>query len=157
MSATLPPDEALFRPPPAAAQTPLVLPLPTASPTALPEQLLLPSPTPGCTDQLRFVEDVTIPDGAQVAPGQVINKQWRVENQGTCNWDDRYRLRLVQGPAMGAPEEQALYPARSGVQALIHIVFTTPMEAGRYRSAWQAYNPQGQPFGDTIYIEIVVQ
>lgn len=147
----------LFRPPPAAPQTPLVFPLPTASPTPLPERMLQPTPTLACSNQLRFLEDLTIPDGTAVAPGAPLDKQWRVENSGTCNWDFRYRLRLIQGPDLGATPDQALYPARSGTQAIIRLLFTAPQEPGIYRSAWQAHDPQGQPFGDVIYIEFVVR
>jgi len=116
-----------------------------------------PTATPPCTDGLAFVEDVTVPDGTVVSPGASIDKQWLVQNNGTCNWDEGYRLKLVDGPEMGAQPEQALFPARSGVQAVIRVVFTAPSEAGRYRSAWQATDPQGAPFGDLIFMEIVVE
>jgi hypothetical protein len=99
---------------------------------------------------------VTIPDGSQVAPGSTIDKQWKVENVGACNWDDNYRLRLVGGSELGASTEQAIYPARSGTQAIVRAIFTAPSEPGVYRSAWQAYDPQGQPFGDTIFIQVIV-
>lgn len=57
---------------------------------------------------------------------------------------------------MGTPPEKALIPARSGNQAEIRIIFTAPTEPGSYRSAWQAQDPQGDLFGDPIFIEIVV-
>jgi hypothetical protein len=80
-----------------------------------------------------------------------------VENNGSCNWDAGYRLKLSGGPDLGAAAEQALFPARSGTQAVIRIVFTAPTEPGAYRSAWQAYSPDGQAFGDLIFIEIQVE
>ena len=39
---------------------------------------------------------------------------------------------------------------------MLRIVFIAPLEAGTYRSAWQAYNPQGVAFGDPFYIEFAV-
>ncbi len=114
------------------------------------------APIPACLDNLYYLEDLTIPDGSLVAPGSSLDKQWLVENNGTCNWDEHYLLRLVAGSALAAPSEQALYPARAGAQAVIRILFTAPAEPGTYRSAWQAYNPQGIQFGDPIFIEIVV-
>lgn len=113
-------------------------------------------PTPACVSNLSYLEDLTIPDGTQVFAGQSLDKRWLVENTGSCNWDDRYSLRLVSGSSMGASEILALYPARGGIQASIRIELTAPNEPGAYRSAWQAYDPQGQPFGDPIYIDIVV-
>jgi hypothetical protein len=89
-------------------------------------------------------------------PGQSIDKRWLVENVGTCNWDERFGLHLIDGPSLGAPENLALYPARSGTQSVIRIQFTAPMEPGNYRSAWQAISPLGEPFGDMIYVEFLV-
>jgi hypothetical protein len=110
-----------------------------------------------CTDNLSYVEDISIPDGSIVAPGEQIEKIWKVENSGTCGWDSRYRLRLDSGEELGALPEQALFPARAGTQLEIHLLFTAPQEAGYHRSAWQAYGPDGNPFGDQIYMDIVVQ
>jgi methionine-rich copper-binding protein CopC len=54
-------------------------------------------------------------------------------------------------------EEQPLYPARAGTQATLRIVFTAPTEPGTYQSTWQAVDPDGNLFGDTVFMEIVVQ
>jgi len=151
-------SDEVFRPPSAALSASPLAPVLQPDPTALSTETLdaMPSPTPPCADNLRYMEDLTIPDGSSVAAGAVLDKRWLVENAGSCNWDDRYRIKLIAGPALGVPEEQALYPARSSTQATIQILFNAPQEAGTYRSAWQAYNPQGQPFGDPIFIEVSV-
>ena len=115
-----------------------------------------PTVTPACVDGLRFLEDLSIPDGTLARPGEALDKRWLVENSGTCNWDQRYRLKLVSGPEMGALKEQALYPARAGTRLTIALQLTAPSEPGQVRSAWQAYNPQGEAFGDPFYIEIMV-
>ena len=115
-----------------------------------------PSPTPQCSDDLLFIDDLTIPDGTVVNSGEILDKHWQVENSGSCNWDMRYRMKLVAGAGLGASPEQALYPARSGTQALLRILFTAPAEPGTYHSAWQAFTPQGDPFGETFYVEITV-
>jgi len=122
-------------------------PIPTASPTA----------TPPCNNSLAFVEDLTIPDGTVVSPGESVEKGWLVQNNGSCNWDSRYRLRFSGGSDMGAATEQALYPARAGTQATIQITFTAPSEPGTYSTAWQAIDPFGEPFGDPVFMEIIVQ
>lgn len=57
---------------------------------------------------------------------------------------------------MGLPTEQALYPARAGSNLVIRMLLTAPEEPGIYRSAWQAVDPQGEAFGDIIYVEIQV-
>lgn len=128
------------------------------TPTATSEALeLRPTPTPDCTDILSFLEDLSIPDGTVVRPEERLDKRWLVANTGTCNWDQRYHVKLLSGPAMGAELEQMLYPARSGTQFTLRMQMAAPAEAGVYRSAWQASDPQGQLFGDPFFIEIIVE
>lgn len=168
----LPPTETLTVQPPVAQESPTPSPMaalppgpateaaapPTAgqpTPTGTLEQA---SPTPKtCSDSMVFVSDISYPDNTQVNPGQAIEKQWKVKNNGTCDWGQGYRLKLVDGyPALGAESEQALFPARAGAQATITINFTAPAEAGYYRTAWQAYSPEGTAFGDVIYMIILI-
>ena len=146
--------------------SPTPLPAPVSSQTITLEQPnatttivlpAVPSPTPTCTDNLSFINDVTIPDGTVVAPGTILDKQWLVQNSGDCNWESHYRLRFISGDALGATTEQALYPARSGTQATVRILFTAPQQAGEYISEWQAFNANGIAFGDSFFIKIQVQ
>jgi len=140
----------VYRPPTQAATD---TPLPVTTPEAEVER---PTPEPTCTDALWFFQDLTIPDGTQVSPGERLDKRWLVQNAGTCNWDERYQIRLEAGPNMGVPATQALYPARSGLELTIRMNFIAPDEPGTYRSAWQAYGPNDQSFGDPFFIEIEV-
>ena len=135
----------------------------TPGPTVEPSETALPSPTlsptpKSCTDSLKFLADLSFPDDTVVTPGQVLTKQWRVLNDGTCDWDEFYRLKLVDGyPALGAASEMALYPARAGTKTDLSIVFSAPQEAGTYRTVWQASNPQDLPFGAAIYMQVIVR
>jgi hypothetical protein len=129
--------------------------IPTYTPP--PEPTASPLSTPPCTDGLEFIEDLTIPDETVVPPAANLEKQWSVQNSGSCNWDARYRLKLVGGLELGAVQEQALYPARAGTLATLRITFIAPDQPGNYTTAWQAFGPDGQPFGDAIYMEITVQ
>ena len=145
--------------PPAATAAPYFIP-----PTPVPAGRAAPAPSgqavpsdADCGNDLIFIEDLTIPDGTVVPPGASLDKQWLVENSGSCAWDERYRLRLIAGPEMGAQPEQLLYPARGGSQVILRILFTAPSEPGSYRSAWQAFRPSGEPFGEPIFIDILVQ
>lgn len=116
-----------------------------------------PAFTSNCVNSLRFIEDVTYPDGSIVRTGEKIEKIWRVENNGTCSWDSRYRMRLVSGDQLGAPAELALFPALPGTQADLRIIFIAPSESRYYQSMWQAYSPEGLAFGDPFYINIFIQ
>lgn len=110
-----------------------------------------------CTNVLSFIDDLTIEDGTSFLPNTQIDKQWLVQNDGTCDWDSTYQIRWVSGDPMSANTSQALYPARAGTGATISILFTAPTEAGDYESAWQAVDPDGNFFGDLIFMQIVVQ
>jgi hypothetical protein len=121
-------------------------PLPTIIPTINPEE---------CTSNLTFLSDLTIPDNTSITYGSTIDKQWIVENSGSCHWNSEYRLKHIGGATLDAPEEIALYPARAGTQATIQILFTAPFTDGEYESAWQAFDPSGVAFGDPIFIRII--
>lgn len=152
-----------FLPPtnPAPLIEPTLIIIPT--PSTPPQVQVIPLPTiiptldqSNCVSNLTFLEDLTIPDNSFVPFGSQIDKQWLVTNSGTCNWNSEYRLRRTSGAALGAPDETALYPAKSGMQVTIQITFTAPFEEGVYESAWQAFDPNGLAFGDPIYIRILV-
>lgn len=132
-----------------------------ATPTTNPEPVESlsspqPTPAPDCQSNLLFLEDLTIPDGSRVEPREKLDKRWLIQNNGTCNWNQGYSLRLIAGPKMGANPDRSLFPARSGNQVEIQIQFIAPQEPGTYRSAWQAADPGGNLFGDTIFIEVNV-
>lgn len=152
------PNPTPYHPPAIAFHTTSTAPA-TLMPTSisLAVEIPLPHATPSCTDNLAFLEDITIPNGTVVVPGESVDKRWLVQNSGSCNWDDRYRLKFVSGSELNAPLEQALYPARSGTTASIRILFTAPGDPGTYQSDWQAYDPQGVAFGDPLLIRLVVE
>jgi hypothetical protein len=142
-------QEELFLP-----ATVAVSPAPTLTMTAA---LPRPTPTIACDSDLKFIADVTIPDGLQVEPGAAVDKRWEVDNTGSCHWDERFSLVRIEGPDLSVDAKQALFPARSGTQATLQIIFYAPAEPGTYRSVWQAAGPDGSLFGDRFYVEFVVK
>jgi hypothetical protein len=157
------PTQTPFRPP--TAQAPLIEPTFIIQPTqeivvieSTSQPTIFPTTNPAeCSNDLTFLEDLTIPDNMFATFGLTLDKQWLVENSGTCHWNSAYRLRNIGGAALGAPGEIALFPARAGSQATLRILFTAPFTEGVYESAWQAIDANGNPFGDPIYIRIAVQ
>jgi len=67
-----------------------------------------------------------------------------------------YNLKWIGGDTLGAAEVQPLFPARPGTQATLRILFVAPSVEGPYESAWQAVDPNGNVFGDLIFIKILV-
>lgn len=148
-----------FRPP---TQIPPTKPLPTLTSipavyTIAPTLTLTPTAEGPCANDLQFIDDITIEDNTIVLPNSSIDKQWLVQNTGTCNWDSTYRLKWIGGDPLNAAQEQTLYPARAGTQAVLRIVFLAPGIPGTYESSWQAISPDGNLFGDPIYIKVAVQ
>jgi hypothetical protein len=115
-----------------------------------------PTATVHCLNNLTYEDDLTLPDGTKVFPEASLDKRWQVKNSGSCNWTTGYQLRMIDGDAMGLPTTQDLYPARAGSEVVLRLLFTAPTQTGTYRSSWQAYDPTGNPFGDNIFIDIVV-
>lgn len=130
--------------------------IPTATPLNTPTPTTPPTPTTTCTNDLTFVADVTVEDDTEFAPNTEVIKTWRVQNSGSCNWDSEYTVRLVNGSPMGVSTTQPLFPARSGAEAEVTITFTAPSDAGRVSSTWQAHDPNGNPFGQTFFVQIIV-
>jgi hypothetical protein len=136
--------------------TPLPIAQATPTSTPVPTQQVLPR-TQFCEDDARFLEDITIPDGTIVVPGAELDKRWSVQNSGTCDWGPGYRLvRVVDDPFEG-PDSLALYPARSGMAAVWQVVLKAPLVPGDYLSRWQAQDPNGQFFGDEVFLLILVE
>jgi hypothetical protein len=59
---------------------------PEASTTTLPEGTAGTGSTASCTDSAVLLEDVTVPDNAQMQRGEKFTKTWRFKNNGKCNW-----------------------------------------------------------------------
>jgi hypothetical protein len=133
---------------------------PTADPSVPQNAAILPTPLPtrqaSCENQLVFRDDLTVPDGMEVLPGEKFAKRWLIANEGSCNWDQSYSLQLISGLSLGADKYHHLYPARQSTEAVLEIIFTAPDNPGRYNSWWQAYDPDGNRFGDPVFMEISV-
>ena len=127
--------------------TPTTLPIPTG------QQIEIPGP---CSNNSQFITDTTIPDGTQIAPGAPIDKRWSVLNNGTCDWGPDYSLVLISGSDLGSGQITALFPARAGAEVEIQLTLTAPFEPGEYTSTWQMRDSQSQLFGDTLFINFVV-
>jgi len=148
---------------PPTSQSSLIEPVFIITPTLLSNQVqIIPLPTiiatidqTNCTNDLEYVQDLTIPDNSFISFGTIISKEWLVENTGTCNWTSAYSLYHIDGALLDAPEIVALYPAKAGTQAVIHIEFVAPFLEAVYESVWQAFDPDGLPFGEPIYMSII--
>lgn len=142
-------------PPPAAGggERPTRLPRPAATSTPVPD---VEGPG-GCTLNSAFVEDVTVPDGTEFAPGAAFAKSWRLRNSGSCPWTAGTRLVLHSGDQLGGPAAAPLdRPVAPGEGIVASVDLVAPPSPGTYRGNWQLESPQGTRFGSVVYVDILV-
>lgn len=100
-------------------------------------------------DRATFVEDVTYPDGTDVAPGTTFVKTWRLKNNGTCTWNSSYALVFVSGDAMSGPASQQLTTGTvaPGQEIDISVTLKAPTTPKTYVGNWILRNGAGVIFG----------
>jgi hypothetical protein len=109
-----------------------------------------------------FIDDVTIPDGTEMSPGESFTKTWKLKNIGSCTWNSNYKLVFDSGDSMGASAIVA-FPSVSvapNQQVNLSVTFTAPSSPGDYRSDWKLRSDTGEVFGlstgGSFYTEITV-
>lgn len=112
-------------------------------------------------DWVRFIKDVTIPDGTQLAVGEVFTKTWRLQNRGTCTWTPDYMLVYTGGDPMGSTTTVRLPGNVAPGQTVdVSVTLTAPASTGYHQGYWMLRNPSGALFGagskanEAFYVEI---
>jgi hypothetical protein len=108
-------------------------------------------------DKSAYIEDITIPDGTILAPGETFTKTWMLKNTGFCTWKDSYTLKFFQGDSMSGPETEIGKTVASGNQVKVSIELTAPTSEGTYTGYWIMANKYGYPFGTPFFVQIVVK
>jgi hypothetical protein len=123
--------------------------------TVTPPPTATPKPA-ACAYDAQFVADVTIPDGAELAPGDAFVKTWQVRNSGDCDWGAGFELVFAGGEALGGPSSVSVSPTLAGESAVLSVSLTAPQAYGDYLGRWELRTPQGEAFGDAILVQIAV-
>jgi hypothetical protein len=153
----------------APTNTPALFPTNTSGPSITPSPSNTPYSAPTATgdapcNQAQFIDDVTIPDGTEMDPGETFTKTWQVRNIGSCTWNENYTLVFDTGNALGAAAVID-FPTGSvspNETVNLSIEFTAPTAPGDYRSDWMLRSDTDQVFGTgssgmaPIYTEITV-
>jgi len=127
-------------------------PIPTATQTATPTQT---TTTEACTMSAIFINHVTIPPGVILTAGQSFTKTWRVQNNGTCAWED-YKLVYVRGNRMGGNSPSFMRRVEPGEVIDISLELTAPTYYGMYEGVWQIQSDKNNLVGPelTYYLGI---
>jgi hypothetical protein len=108
-------------------------------------------------DNAAYVADVSIPDGTKMDPGQSFKKTWTLHNNGTCTWDNHYKLSFLSGDQMGGSDAFVVVPVPPGQEMNVSVNLTSPSSYGDYKGVWQMKNGQDQSFGSQITVVIKVR
>jgi len=108
-------------------------------------------------DNSAYIEDVTIPDGTVLAPGEIFVKTWILKNTGFCAWKESYRLTFFEGDSMSGLDTEIGKIIASGRQAKVSIELTAPNSEGTYTGYWILENKYDYPFGMPFFVQIVVK
>jgi hypothetical protein len=150
--------------PPTSAATVTDAPSLTPETTAIPTDTAVPTNNPFVStptgipcDDAKWVEDVTVPDGTQMSPGQDFVKTWKVRNAGSCTWATGYTLIHGYDETMNGVAEPLRGTVAPGEEVEVSVRFKAPANAGEHRSYWRMQNASGSAFGEFLYVAIVVR
>jgi hypothetical protein len=136
------------QPTPTNTATPLVTNTPFTINTPTYQALLPGSKTSG--DQLKFIQDITIPDGTIFKSGDVNDKTWEIQNIGTTTWNKNYRFYYCAGLPVDLVNKvlPKLYVNLDGdiapsAKTQISVSIIAPDIEGHYKIYFQLLNASG--------------
>merc|ERR1719217_1867719 len=108
----------------------------------------------------RFVRDVTIFDGTQMAPATPFTKIWRLKNTGEVPWPPGTRMLFVGGDQMTTEMSVPLArqtPVLPGEEVDVVVEMVAPAELGRYLGYWRLTGPfMKRKFGQKVWCHVQV-
>jgi ABC-type amino acid transport substrate-binding protein len=140
-----------------------VLPVPTPgpqpteapAPTAVPAVAGSPTPVP-CKQAVKWLADLSYPDGSTLQPGQAFRKGWQIRNDGTCDWAADFTLAYAYGTYMGGKPVAmgVVVPPKATHEVWMDLV--APAAPGTYQGNYQMLDSQAVPFGAIGWVKIQV-
>jgi hypothetical protein len=144
--------------PVAGAPTDIPQPGLTAQPSATPVRPAATQSGPLCKDSA-WTGYETIPDYTVFKPWEKFYKVWRIQNTGTCTWDEGFAFKLWAGPNMGGDNYYIIKTSqfvKPGDVVDIGIAMFAPGDPGEYISHWIMVDDQGKAFGKDVTVVIKV-
>jgi hypothetical protein len=106
----------------------------------------------------RFVRDISLPDGIEVAPGARLVKVWRFRNDSAKAWPEGSRLLWVgkRSDRLDAPESTPVPSCQPGQEVDVSVPLVAPAQAGRYTAYFRLAGPLGKRFGQRLWVIVSV-
>lgn len=109
----------------------------------------------GCTLDMAFVRDESLPDGTRLDGGTDVVKEWQVRNSGTCPWGPGYELVRASDDDLALEERVPLESGPAGETTVVSVRLRVPLSAGTYRSDWRLCVNGDICFGPTLYAQVI--
>ena len=118
-----------------------------------------------CVDGMAWAGDLSYDDHAMttpavMVPAQAFVKGWRVQNTGTCTWNNGYQLAFSYGNAPGASMGGQPVAVQGNVEPGatydIEAQLVAPITSGLFQGVWQMQNARGRQFGESLRVGIQV-
>ncbi len=153
ITSTLPPTNASLSLP---TDTPTALQTPDVSTAAVtPDE----ASAAACKDSAILIEDVTVPDNAQMQYGQKFTKTWRFQNNGKCNWSG-YTIAFVAGDRMSSPDLAPVPATNAGKTVDVSVDLAAPSVDGGYTGYYELRNAKGETLAigteKTFWVKILI-
>lgn len=101
-----------------------------------------------CTNQAKFIRNLTINDNTALEGGISFAKIWRIENVGTCTWSMSYSLVFSGGETMGGSLSTSLsQEVKPGEIIDLRLNLISPLYAQPYTGNWLLQDAAGNLFG----------
>ncbi len=121
--------------------------IPTPGQSSLPTMVSSTTPSLNCEDRADLKEE-TIPDQSVISPGESFEKQWVIQNSGSCTWNQDYGLTFVGGNQLtGISPSPINHTIQPNETVELTLQLTSPQVPGYYESFWKLQNNQGGQFG----------
>jgi hypothetical protein len=140
--------------------TPNTTPLAGFTPIGSPAAPVATTSLGDACNNLLYVADVTVQDGTVFDGGEDFEKIWRVQNTGSCNWDDGYKLVFIGGNQELDPYTVELRSGdfiAAGETGDVGVDLTAPLTTGSYTATWRMQSDNGVFFGDPLTVVIEVK
>ncbi len=100
----------------------------------------------------------TVKDNTSFTAGDAFTKTWTLRNDGTCDWNEDYKLVFKSGNQMGGVDEIPFSGTISpGEQIILSVNLTAPASAGTYLGYWQLQTDDDSNFGTALSVKIKVE
>ncbi len=115
-----------------------------------------PPASSGGANDAAYVSDVTVPDKTVFRQNQAFTKVWQIKNTGSSTWGAGYKWTFDGGDRMGGPDYINVPSTGGGATWNPSVNLQAPSNPGTYRGYWRMEAPNGQKFGDRVWVLIQV-